>query len=278
MTRLPNSVSLLFLSVALTALALACAGNGGPSDTRPASASITVFAAASLSEVFRELSQEFEARNPGVTVKLDLDGSQRLRSQLEFGAQADVFASADWSQMDLVVEAGLVEDQPQAFAAAGLVVIASNAPGGAVRTLGDLAAPGVRVVLAHDGVPVGAYSRRMLQNMSEDGGPYGGDFSRLVLSNLVSNESNVANVVQKVGLGEADAGIVYRPVGAAAAASGRVRLLPPPQAYDVAASYPIAVLRGAEQPGLAAGFVAFVLSNQGRQLLEAHGFDRPWPN
>ena len=276
MIRLVNGASLLLLLAVLAALFPACAGNGGPADTRRGPASITVFAAASLSEVFHDIAGEFEARNPGVTVKLGLAGSQRLRSQLEFGAEADVFASADWLQMDLVVEAGLVEGQPVAFASTGLAVIAANASGdGAVGTLEDLATPGVRLALADAGVPVGHYSRQMLEKMSGEGSPYGEDFGSRVLSNLVSNENNVRNVEQKVALGEADAGVVYHSIAARGAASESFRLLPVPEAYDVIATYPITVISGTGRLDLATAFMSFVLSAQGQQILESHGFDRP---
>ena len=277
MIRLVNGAFLLLLLAVLAALFPACTGNGGPADTRPGPASITVFAAASLSEVFHDIAGEFEARNPGVTVKLGLAGSQRLRSQLEFGAEADVFASADWLQMDLAVEAGLVEEQPVAFASTGLAVIAASGLGGwrlcvPWRTWRG---PGVRLALADAGVPVGRYSRQMLENMSGEGSPYGEDFGSRVLSNLVSNENNVRNVAQKVALGEADAGVVYHPIAARGAASESFRLLPVPEAYDVIAKYPIAVMRGTGHPGLATAFMSFVLSAQGQQILESHGFDRP---
>ena len=276
MIRLVNGAFLSLLLAVLAALFPACASNGGPADTRHGRASITVFAAASLSEVFHDIAGEFEARHPGVTVKLGLAGSQRLRSQLEFGAEADVFASADWLQMDLAVEAGLVDEQPVGFASTGLAVIAANGPGdGAVRTLEDLAGSGVRLALADPGVPVGRYSRQMLEKMSGEGSPYGEDFGSRVLSNLVSNENNVRNVAQKVALGEADAGVVYHPNAARGAASESFRLLPLPEAYDVIATYPITVISGAGRPDLATAFMSFVLSAQGQQILESHGFDRP---
>ena len=258
---------------AVLALLAACGGGGGES--------ITVYAAASLAEAFDEMAQEFELKTPGVSVKLNLAGSQRLRSQLELGAKADVFASANQVQMDLAVAAGLVADPidkaPADFATSSLAVITS---GEAVETLEDLAEPGVSVVLAHPSVPAGAYARQLLENLSADSSRFGGDFGLRVLENVVSEETNVRNVEQKVVLGEVDAGIVYRPgaeMAAASAALGRggIKLVPVPPEYNVHATYPIAVLQEAERPDVAASFVAFVLSAQGQAILSKHGFGPP---
>jgi len=260
--------------VAIFLVMLACSaacGGGGQS--------ITVFAAASLAEAFDEMAQEFELITPGVSVKLNLAGSQRLRSQLELGAKADVFASANQVQMDLAVGADLVADSidkaPAAFATSSLAIITS---GGAVETLKDLAEPGVSVVLAHPSVPAGAYARQLLGNLSADASRFSGNFGLRVLGNVVSEETNVRNVEQKVVLGEVDAGIVYWPGAEKAAASaalgrGNIKLVPVPPEYNVHAIFPIAVLQEAERPDVAASFVAFVLGPQGQEIMRKHGFE-----
>lgn len=267
----PPQIGIVAILSALLALSAACGGGGSGQ-------SITVFAAASLAEAFDEIAQEFELKNPGVSVKLNLAGSQRLRSQLELGAKADVFASANNAQMDLAVAADLIAGTPAAFATSSLAVITSgDADGGPVQTLEDLAEPGVSVVLAHPSVPAGAYARQLLENLSADDSRFGGDFGLRVLENVVSEETNVRNVEQKVVLGEVDAGIVYRPGAEQAAAlaaldHGGIKLVPVPAEYNVHATYPIAVLQEAERPDVAASFVAFVLAPQGQAILSRHGF------
>lgn len=180
-------------------LLIACGGDGGRS--------VRVFAASSLTEAFTGIAKAFEADNPGVNVNLDFGGSQRMRSQVEFGAKADVFASADPQQMKALADAGLISGEPVDFALNGLVVLASDR--GPVYEVADLADPGARVALAQENVPAGSYSRAVLANLSQSGisGLMAG-FAEEVLENLVSEEPSVRNVVHKVALGEVDAGIV----------------------------------------------------------------------
>ena len=246
--------------------AVACGGDRG--------ATLRVLAASSLTEAFKDLAHAFEAENPGVTVSLDFGGSQRLRSQLEFGAKADVFASADRVQMDQAVAAGLTRGMPVDFASNTLVVIATQE--GGLSRLADLARPGVRFALAHAGVPVGSYSRQLLRNLAEDGAlGLGSGFDDDVLANLVSEEPNVRLVAQKVALGELDAGIVYQTDVPVAQAAGRIRVIPIPATANVSARYPITVLRDAPEADLAQAFVRFVLSEAGQRHLRKHGFGPP---
>ena len=252
--------------LALVLLTASCGGDGG--------ATLRVLAASSLTEAFKDVAQAFEAENPGVKVKLDFGGSQRLRSQLEFGAKADVFASADHLQMDQAVAAGLTVGTAADFAANTLVVIAM--PEGLVRDLADLARPGVRLILAHRSVPAGSYSRQALRNLAQDDTlGLGSRFEEDALANLVSEEPNVRNVVQKVALGEVDAGIVYQTDVTVARAAGDIRVIPIPTAANVSAQYPIAVLRDAPEAGLAKEFVRFVLSEAGQRRLKDNGFESP---
>ena len=257
-------LSLPFLVV--ISLTVACGGDSG--------AALRVLAASSLTEAFEEVAQAFEAENPGVKVSLDFGGSQRLRSRLEFGADADVFASADHVQMDQAVAAGLVQGDPVDFASNSLVVIAIQE--GPVSHLSDLAQPGVRLALAHPGVPVGSYSRQLLRNLAEDNtlGLVSG-FYEDVLTNLVSEEPNVRLVAQKVSLGELDAGIVYLTDIPAANTAGQIKVIPVPERANVSARYPIAVLRNAPELELAQAFVRFIMSEAGQQRLKERGFGSP---
>lgn len=259
-------------------LAVACAGDGRAGDA-PETAVVTVFAAASLSGAFEQIADEFESGNPQVVVRLNLAGSQRLRAQLELGAEADVFASADTVQMDRAVAAGLVDGKPVMFASSEMAVIASTQRGANITQLKQLGEPGVTVVLAHAAVPAGAYSRTVLDKLSNAGPGFGRDFSpdfrRRVLSNVVSEETTVKNVEQKVVLGEVDAGIVYSPGAITAVAAGNARRIAIPEEYNVRASYPIAVLKDSRNPDWAQEFVDFVMSPTGREVLSRHGFGGP---
>jgi molybdate transport system substrate-binding protein len=236
-----------------------------------------VLAAASLTEAFAELGAMFEGENPGVRVEFSFSGSQTLRSQLEQGLQADVFASADQRQMDLAA-AGLLTDPPASFASNRLVLIVPSVlPPGAIRVrqLSDLAQPGVKVVLASPEVPVGGYAGTALTKMAAAGGEFGPDFAAKVRANVVSQETNVRQVAQKVALGEADAGVVYRTDAQAPDVANRVEVIDIPEAMNVVATYPIATLRSSAQPTLAQAFVGLVLSPQGRLILARHGFGPP---
>ena len=228
-----------------------------------------VFAAASLAEAFEEIAHEFERGHPGTEVQLNLAGSQQLSTQIEQGAGADVFASADRRWMDYLVERGLVAGEPAVFARNRLVVIVPRTNPARIGRLQDLARPGVKLVLGAEAVPVGKYSREVLQNLSRAEG-FGAGFARRVLANVVSEEENVKSVVGKVQLGEADAGLCYRS-DVTRAVSRFVRVLAIPDSANVLATYPIAVLRGAPRGGLAQDFMALVLSASGQRVLERHG-------
>ena len=233
-----------------------------------------MFAAASLTDAFRDIATEFESRNTGVEVKLNFSGSQRLRSQLELGAGSDVFASADEAQMGLADEAGLLAEGSQIFATTSMAVIASSES--TIMEAADIASPGVKLVLAHESVPAGYYARRLLAALSRSAPEFGPNFADKVLANVVSEETSVKFVEQKVVLGQADAGIVYQPGAFTATATGSARHLPlPPEAETIRARYPIAVLEGTGNPELAMRFVDFVLSPPGQQILTGYGFDGP---
>lgn len=232
-------------------------------------ANLTVFAASSLTDAFTELGRAFDAAS-GHTTTFSFAGSQALRTQLEGGARADVYASANAAQFDPLVKAGLIEGG-QPFVRNRLTVVAPrNNP--KVTKLADLAQPGVRLVLADKNVPVGAATRAMLEAVGKGGG-YGPDFAARVLKNVVSEEPNVRQVALKVQLGEADAAVVYT-TDVTPALRPSVRTIGLPTRFNPPVSYPIGVLKsGQGEAGRA--FVAYVLSPAGQQILKKWGFLAP---
>jgi molybdate transport system substrate-binding protein len=223
-----------------------------------------VFAAASLTEAFRDLAAVYEKAHPGVVVELSFAGSQVLRTQIEQGAPADVFASADMVHAEALVDAGLLSTV-QVFARNKLVVIAPAGPA-KVSRLEDLAKPGTKVVLAGATVPVGRYTAQALEKLARR---LGEDFKARVEANVVSQETSVRGVLAKVALGEADAGFVY---ATDAASSRRVRTIALPDAVNVVAEYPIAILKRSPVSPQARSFVGLVLGAEGQAILRKHGF------
>jgi molybdate transport system substrate-binding protein len=252
----PKILSLLLIGLLIS-------GCASEAQTR----TLTVFAAASLAEAFREIGKAFEAANPGADVVFNFDGSQSLQTQIEQGAAADVFASASQKQMEALISQSLVSNlQSQNFAANQLVVILPSDNPANIQSLADLARPGLSLVLAAEDVPVGDYSRQILEALN---GQYGSDYAATVLGNLVSEETNVKQIIAKVQLGEADAGIVY---ASDAVASPDLKTITIPTDYNVVAAYPIATLGNAPNRALAEKFVAYVLSTEGQATLKKWGF------
>lgn len=251
-------------------LMLSSAGCSSAADATPGSAdsrTLQVFAAASLTDAFSEIGEIFEAAHPGVKVTFNFAGSQALRTQVEEGAPADVFASASQAEMETLVSKGFVaQNAAQIFLTNRLVVILPENNPAEVENLEDLARPGIKLVLAAEEVPVGKYTRQALDRMN---GPFGGDFEAQVLANVVSNEDNVRQVVAKVQLGEGDAGIVYT---SDAVAAPELRTIEIPAEFNVIAGYPIAPMIKSANADLAAAFIEVVLSQEGQAVLEKWGF------
>ena len=235
--------------------------------SRPEPKILTVFAAASLTDAFAEIGKNFAAANPGVTVTINFAGSQALQTQIEQGAPADVFASASKSYMDLLVTDGYVTaDVPQNFLTNKLVIILpANNPAGLAK-LEDLANPNIKLVLAAAAVPVGKYALQALDLMDAK---FGTGYKAKVLANVVSNEDNVKQVVAKVQLGEADAGIVYT---SDAIAAPDLKTIEIPADLNVIAKYPIARLTKSANADLGTAFVNYVLSSDGQAVLQKWGF------
>lgn len=263
------STTLLPRRAGLVILAALSGGRISAQETGAAEPELTVFAAASLTGAFQELGAIFERAHPGTRVQFNFAGSQQLPVQLEHGAAADLFASADERWMSYAAERNLLAGTAQLFAHNRLVVIVPATNPARIGSLQDLARRGIKLVVAAEAVPVGAYSREALAKLARAPG-FPADFDRRVLSNVVSQEENVKSVVAKVQLGEADAGMVY--VSDAIGAVARyLRVFPIPEPQNVRADYPLAVLRAAKAPVAAEAFVNLVLGAEGQGILQRYG-------
>jgi molybdate transport system substrate-binding protein len=226
---------------------------------------LVVFAAASLRDVFAELAPAFEKQHAGVKVRFSVAGSQELRMQIEHGAKADVFASADQRQMTILQLSGLVR-APVIFARNQLVVVVSAANPARLSSFSDLP-KALHIVVGAPEVPIGAYTDALLVAAEK---ALGKSFRADVVARIRSRELNVRQVLAKIALGEADAGIVYKTD--ALAAKHQVRAIAIPADINVAADGSIAALAAAPHPELAKAWVAAVLAKPGQDVLAAAGF------
>ena len=251
-------ISVLIVAAALLA---ACGSTGGTAAASPSAASlrgaISVFAAASLTDAFKALGASFQAAHSGVTVRFDFAGTPTLVTQIEQGAQADVFASADPANMDRLTGDGLTVGTPRVFAHNQLEIVVAAGNPKRITGLADLARPGLIYISEAATVPAGRYS---LQALAKAG----------VTATPRSLETDVKSVVGKVELGEADAGIVY--ATDVKAAGSKAQGIPVPAAYNLVATYPLVAVRGAKNSGVANAFIAYVLSPAGQSTLESFGF------
>lgn len=231
------------------------------------SGTLTVLAASSLTDAFGELATTFEEQNPGTRVRTSFGGSSELLAQIQQGAPADVFASADEVKMNTALQEGLVME-PQIFARNRAVVIvpAGNAAG--IEEFRDLADADAQLVLAQDGVPIAEYTKEVLANADS---LYRGNFEQRVLDKMVSREANVRASANRVALEEADATFVYTS-DVTEDIRDRVRVIEIPENLNVLATYPIAAIEGSRNPELAQEWIDLVLSDEGQRVLEEHGF------
>jgi molybdate transport system substrate-binding protein len=252
------------------ASALAAAASPTPAPTPALRGDLTVFAASSLTDAFSEIGQAFQQQYPGVTPKFNFAASTALRQQIEQGARADVFASADQAQMDMAKKSGVIAGEDRLFAKNKLVLIYPTSNPGKVSSIQDLAKPGLKFVLTDKGVPIGAYARQALDGMSKDP-QFGPDFATKVLANLKSEEANVRAVVTKVQLGEADAAIVYA-TDVTPAVTKDVQSVVIPDQFNVIATYPVAVVKDVPNKAAAEAFVAFLRTPPAQAILKKNGF------
>lgn len=248
-------------------LATACAGEAPDGGSGAASTAadgirgrILVSAAASLTDAFAEVDSAFESAHPGVDVVLNLGGSSALRTQILEGAPADVFASANRSNMDGVVKAGEVSGEPRVFARNRLQIAVPAGNPARIHDLHDFGEDALRLGLCARGVPCGDFARAALARAG-------------VTPSLDTNEPDVRALLTKIELGELDGGITY--LTDVASAGGKVQGIDIPDDLNVVAEYPIAVLARAPNPVAAEAYVRFVLSDEGRAILGTYGFTPP---
>jgi molybdate transport system substrate-binding protein len=242
-------------------LAVAMLGASGCGDASATGAgSVTVFAAASLTEPFTTIGKDFEAANPGVTVTFNFGGSSALATQITQGAPADVFASASPATMKTATDAGAADGTPATFARNQLVIAVPKGNPKGVTGLAGLSGPGVKVALCAEQVPCGAAARKAL------------DAAGVKLT-PVTMEQDVKAALSKVRLGEVDAALVYRTDARSAASD--VDGVEFPESAGAVNDYPIAVLKDAPNKAAARAFVAYVQSHEGMAVLTAAGFQEP---
>lgn len=233
---------------------------GACSDSDSAAGSITVFAAASLTEAFEETGDEFEAEHPGVSVSFNFAGSSSLREQILAGAPADIFASADEPTMTGLATADALSEDPTPFASNRLEIAVPPGNPGEVTGLADLTDPELLVGLCAEEVPCGRLARQLLDDVGID-------------ASVDTNEPSVRGLLTKVEAGELDAGLVYRTD--VLAAGNAVEGVPLPANATARSTYPVAPLTDATDSEVAQAFIDFLLSDAGQAILSSHGFDSP---
>ncbi len=239
---------------------VAACGSDDASATADEETTLTVFAAASLTDTFTELGQQFEVTHEGVTVAFNFAGSSDLVAQIQQGAPADVFASADTANMDKAVIDDLVSGEPVSFASNTLQIALPPDNPASVESLQDLAKPGTKVVVCAPEVPCGAAATTVEESAGVDIQP-------------VSEEASVTDVLNKVVTGEADAGLVY--VTDVIGAGEDVQGISFPESDTAVNVYPIAALSDSENSDLAQEFVDLVMSDAGQTVLADAGFAKP---
>jgi len=231
---------------------------------------LIVFTAASLTGAFGEIGEMYE-NETGIHVAFNFDGSQALRTQLENGAYADLFASANTKQMNAVRESRLMNNSSVAiFTRNKLSLIVPKDNPANIRNLTDLARPGIKIVMGTKDVPVGDYALQIIARLGNDSA-YGPDYETEVMANVISQETSVSYVVTKVALGEADAGFAYVSDVTQDMIS-KIDKIVIPDEYNIIAEYPMGMLMESKYPGESLVFMDLVMSDEGRAVLEKYGF------
>jgi len=237
----------------------------------PTNVELTIFGAASLKGVLEKAKAAYETSNPGTTVTISTDSSSALEMQIEQGAPADVFLSADTTNPQKLVHKALADGAAVTFAGNKLSVIVPTANLAGVTSPADLAKSGVKVIAAGDEVPITKYANQLVDNLAKETG-YPADFAAKYAANIASRECNVKAVVAKIELGEGDAGIVYV---TDAKGSTKVTPIDVPDSANVPATYAGVVVKASENPVAAKAFLDWFAGPDGQGILSGFGFLPP---
>jgi molybdate transport system substrate-binding protein len=276
------------LATLLTTIA-ACSSGAAPSPIAPASApastthpsaatgsaaplaSLTIYAAASLKGALDKAKAAWETAYPGSKLTISTDSSAAIETQIEQGAPADVFLSADTANPKKLVDKGLAAGAAVNFAGNNLTVIVPTANPAGIKTPVDLAKPGVKVIAAGNAVPITKYATQLVANLAKESG-YSSDFVSAYTANIASKEDNVKAVVAKIELGEGDAGIVYV---TDARASTKVKTIDVPDSANVPATYAGVVVKASANPSSGQAFLDWFAGADGQKILAGFGFLPP---
>jgi molybdate transport system substrate-binding protein len=267
------NVRAIAVPVALALVLAGCSTGAGAQATAtssptPVPVELTIYAAASLKGALEATKVAYEAATPGVTLTVATDSSSTLETQIEQGAPADVFLSADMKNPQRLVDADLTDGAAVAFAGNKLVVIVPTDNPAGIKTPADLARPGAKIIAAGDEVPITKYANQLVDNLAKESG-YPADFVAAYSANIVSREDNVKAVVAKLELGEGDAAIVYV---TDAKNSTKVAAVAVPDSANVLATYAGVVVKSSPNPAAARAFLAWFAGPQGQAILSGFGF------
>jgi molybdate transport system substrate-binding protein len=275
---------LAVLISAVLLFVLAACSNGGASPaastapstvpttaTSAAPAALTIYGAASLKGVLDKVNAAYKTANPGTTLTISTDSSATLETQIEQGAPADVFLSADTTNPKKLVDKGLAAGDAVTFAGNKLTIIVPTANPAGIKTPTDIAKTGVKVIAAGDEVPITKYATQLVANLAKEAG-YPADFVAKYTANIASKEDNVKAIVAKIELGEGDAGIVYV---TDARASTKVTAVDVPDTANVPATYAGVVVKASRNAAAAQAFLTWFAGPDGQAILSTFGFLPP---
>jgi molybdate transport system substrate-binding protein len=259
-----KAMSIIMASLLLIIISGGC----GVKHTNKASKEeITVFAASSLTESLEEIVRLFEEENPEVKVRLNVDSTSRLRMQIEQGVEADIFLSANKEHYNALKEQGYVS-KGEAFLHNSMTLIVPKANPAHLEKVEDLQNK-CKLVLAQREVPAGDYARKIIHSLAS---VMGAEFEEKVLNNIVSEENNVKQVVNKVVIGEADAAFVYSS-DITQSVKEKVKVLSIPEEHNVKAEYWMSKLMRESQSEYTQKFYAFLVSGDRIKIFEKYGFE-----
>jgi molybdate transport system substrate-binding protein len=276
--RSPSRLTTLVLALALAACSPSASASPStsaePTATPEASVEafdLTIFGAASLTDALAEIETTYEAATPGANLVISTESSATLRTQIEEGAPADVFLSADTSNPDALAEAGLTAGDPVPYAGNSLALVVPDANEAGISSPADLATAGVQIIAAGPEVPITGYAAEVVATLAELP-DYPAGFADAYAANVVSEEENVRGVLNRIELNEGDAGFVYQ---TDALGSSEVTAIEIPEAANTHATYAGCVIAGSAHEAQAEAFLAWLTGPDGQAILADFGFVAP---